>query len=338
MTEDFPNIRYGLIGHPVQGSGSPALFRAAYNGTWTYDLIDEEIAAYQEGEHEGVHTPPVVLIAPSWNPGNILDSCIDEMIGVLLEHGYRIVVRPHPEYTKRFRPKWEALIARHAETPEERLYFEKDFSSNSSILESDTIITDWSTVNLEFSFTTLKPSIFIDTPMKVNNPDWEELGIVPTDISIRNEIGRSLAPEALAELPDIIGDMLERGEEWADEISAVRARMIANPRFQRWALDLAEELGVPVQEAVRTGGATNGACHGLMRLSRVSNRLSGSTGLLRWALRPACRLRCTSSSKALAVSAMMGISRASCRSIARMVRVASRPSISGILTSIRIAS
>ena len=41
MTEDFPNIRYGLIGHPVQGSGSPALFRAAYNGTWTYDLIDE---------------------------------------------------------------------------------------------------------------------------------------------------------------------------------------------------------------------------------------------------------------------------------------------------------
>ncbi len=41
MTEDFPNIRYGLIGHPVQGSGSPALFRAAYNGTWPYDLIDE---------------------------------------------------------------------------------------------------------------------------------------------------------------------------------------------------------------------------------------------------------------------------------------------------------
>ena len=39
----------------------------------------------------------------------------------------------------------------------------------------------------------------------------------------------------------------------------IDARMITNPRFQRWALDLAEELGVPVQEAVRTGGATNGA-------------------------------------------------------------------------------
>ena len=37
------------------------------------------------------------------------------------------------------------------------------------------------------------------------------------------------------------------------------ARMITNPRFQRWALDLAQALQIPVQEAVRTGGATNGA-------------------------------------------------------------------------------
>ena len=35
--------------------------------------------------------------------------------------------------------------------------------------------------------------------------------------------------------------------------------MITNPRFQRYALDLAEELGIPVQESVRTGGSTNGA-------------------------------------------------------------------------------
>ena len=36
-------------------------------------------------------------------------------------------------------------------------------------------------------------------------------------------------------------------------------RMITNPRFQRYALDLAESLGIPVQAAVRLGGATNGA-------------------------------------------------------------------------------
>ena len=39
----------------------------------------------------------------------------------------------------------------------------------------------------------------------------------------------------------------------------IDARMITNPRYQRFALDLAEELGIPVQEGVRTGGSTNGA-------------------------------------------------------------------------------
>lgn len=39
----------------------------------------------------------------------------------------------------------------------------------------------------------------------------------------------------------------------------VDARMITNPRYQRFALDLAAELSIPVQESVRSGGSTNGA-------------------------------------------------------------------------------
>jgi putative aminopeptidase FrvX len=39
----------------------------------------------------------------------------------------------------------------------------------------------------------------------------------------------------------------------------IDARMITHPRFQRFALDLAERCGIPCQEAVRTGGSTNGA-------------------------------------------------------------------------------
>ena len=34
-------IKFGLIGHPLTGSGSPALFAKAYGGKWEYELIDE---------------------------------------------------------------------------------------------------------------------------------------------------------------------------------------------------------------------------------------------------------------------------------------------------------
>ncbi len=39
----------------------------------------------------------------------------------------------------------------------------------------------------------------------------------------------------------------------------IDARMITNPRYQRYALDLCKELNIPVQESVRKSGSTNGA-------------------------------------------------------------------------------
>ncbi|MDO5424989.1 MAG: M42 family peptidase [Eubacteriales bacterium] len=39
----------------------------------------------------------------------------------------------------------------------------------------------------------------------------------------------------------------------------IDARMITNPRYQRYALDMAKKKGIPVQSAVRSGGSTNGA-------------------------------------------------------------------------------
>ena len=34
--------KFALIGHPVAGSLSPVLIKAAYQGRYTYDLVDRE--------------------------------------------------------------------------------------------------------------------------------------------------------------------------------------------------------------------------------------------------------------------------------------------------------
>ncbi|MBO4365854.1 MAG: membrane protein insertase YidC [Eggerthellaceae bacterium] len=195
-----------------------------------YDLIDEEIAAYESlyGGEEHQNERPVVLIAPSWQEGNLLDSCFDELAGSLLGRGWRVVVRPHPEYTKRFRARWEALQARYASYGEEELYFERDFSSNSTIWTSDILVTDWSSVACEFAFSTLKPCIFVDTPMKVGNPEWKDLGLEPTDISLRNQIGVSFALENASRIGETVADMLEHGSDWQNVISDVRDTFIYN--------------------------------------------------------------------------------------------------------------
>lgn len=113
---------------------------------------------------------PTVLIAPSWQEDNILDLCADEAIRPLLGRGWRVVVRPHPEYTKRYRTRWEQLQARFADVPAEDLYFEQDFSSSDSILDADVLVTDWSSVFCEFALVAFKPCVFVDSPMKETTP------------------------------------------------------------------------------------------------------------------------------------------------------------------------
>lgn len=193
-----------------------------------YDLLDREIADYQAME-KVAHERPEILIAPTWNYDNILDSCIDDMLSQLLGHGYHVTVRPHPEYVKRYRSKLDALVARYSHVSNDELTFECDFSGHSSILGADVLVTDWSSVAAEFSFTTLKPSLFVDTTMKELNADWKQITPwLPADISIRNEIGVSVDPKDLSGLRAVVDDMVGNPGDWAGRIEAVRNRMIAN--------------------------------------------------------------------------------------------------------------
>lgn len=193
-----------------------------------YDLLDREIADY-EAMDKIVHERPEVLIAPTWNLDNILDSCIDDMLAQLLGHGYRVTVRPHPEYKKRYKARLDALVERYRDVSAEELTFELDFSGQSSILEADILVTDWSTIAEEFSFTTLKPCIFINTTMKVRNPEWQKLtSWLPMDISIRDEIGRSLEPNDLSSMRKVVEDMVQHPDRWSEEIRQVRERSIFN--------------------------------------------------------------------------------------------------------------
>ena len=193
-------------------------------------LLDKDIVRYQQLVDAGKagNEVPVVLVAPSWQEDNILDTCIDDMIEGLLPLDVKTIVRPHPEYTKRYGARWKALQARWEHVSEDKLYFEQDFSSDETIWTSDIIVTDWSSVFCEFSFSTGKPSVFIDTPMKVVNPDWQELGIEPTDISLRNRLGVSLAPDRAKELGAVVAEMIENQDAWHDKVLAVRDETVFN--------------------------------------------------------------------------------------------------------------
>ena len=133
-----------------------------------------------------------------------------------------------PEYLKRFRPRWEAILNRWQDLPQDELYFEKDIKSNATVFMSDILITDWSSVAYEFSFATKKPSVFVDTAMKMNNPDWEKIDVPQTDITLRNQVGRSFAQDDMAGVADCVAQMLAHQEDWRERISQITEQMVFN--------------------------------------------------------------------------------------------------------------
>ena len=192
-----------------------------------YGQLEKLYDAYQAMDKTPRETPQI-LIAPSWQTDNILDTCIDDVLKYLLGQGYRVIVRPHPEYKKRYRPRLDALVNRWQDYQGGDLVFETDFSGNDTIYGSDVVITDWSGTAYEFSLVTLRPSIFINTPPKINNPDYAKIGIEPLEFSLRSRVGVTIDPDKLDQLPGQVKQVLAQGERYESEILAIRNQYIAN--------------------------------------------------------------------------------------------------------------
>jgi len=194
-----------------------------------YAVYDQLIESYANISHSE-NKIPKILIAPSWQTDNILDLCIDDMLEVLLGKENQIVVRPHPQYIRLYPERMNALVERYSKhTTDGELVFELDFSSNQSIFLSDVLITDWSNIAFEFSYCTLKPCIFINTPMKVMNPNYEQYNLEMVDITLRDKVGISIDVDEITNLENAVTKLLLEKDSYKEDIKQVVEQYLYYP-------------------------------------------------------------------------------------------------------------
>ena len=150
-----------------------------------------------------------------------MDYCLDELLTPLLTTGYRVLLRPHPEYVKRFPDKMESIRQRYEDHLGPHFEIQTDYSKTASVYTADLVITDWSSIAQEFSYATKKPSLFINTPMKIMNAEYEKIPLIPLDISLRDQIGRSVGVEQLGSLPQLIEQLLSEQGAWQAQIEQI---------------------------------------------------------------------------------------------------------------------
>lgn len=191
-----------------------------------YVLLDDLFENYKPRQRVD-RDELLILVAPSHQPGNIFDDHLDRIVGLVRGKNRKIHLRPHPQYTRRFPAKMQAIDEKYKNDVD--VVVEMDFSKNSSIYDADILITDWSGIAYEYAFTTKRPVIFINTPMKVVNPEWEKIGITPTNISFRDMAGVSINTNELERLPALLNDIIANPDKFRQRIEEMLSKYFFNP-------------------------------------------------------------------------------------------------------------
>ncbi len=191
-----------------------------------YYRLERIYEAYQKysSEKSSSVTKETILIAPSWGAANLLESCGEHLVELLLEADYEVIVRPHPETVRRS-PDLIALFAsKFGNNPNFTL--ETSVATDDSLLRSDVLICDCSGVSLEYAFGTERPVLFLDVPLKIKNQRFRELGIEPLELSLRSEIGVVVPLEELDTVSQLISKLIASGVFYKRRVAKLRKQNV----------------------------------------------------------------------------------------------------------------
>ena len=167
-----------------------------------------------------------ILIAPSWGKQNLLESIGIELVKILLDAGYNVTVRPHPMTIKKSPKIIKQILEKFEENPD--FLLDTKTSSFEQLFSSYALITDWSGIGDEYAFVCERPVIYVDVPKKAYNKEYEKIGLVPFEISIRDKIGEIITVQNIETIPERIEFLYGTNNNFENKIQKIRNNSIFN--------------------------------------------------------------------------------------------------------------
>lgn len=191
-----------------------------------YYRLEKIYADHQhyQNSHPPQNTPPLVLIAPSGHTTNITATCGIELTGNLLAAGFQVVFRPHPMTIYKKPEQIRSLTKAYSTHPQ--FLLDVETVSEKYLHQADVMISDWSGVALEYAFGTERPVLFIDSPKRQQNPEFQRLGIPPAEIFLRDKIGQLIRLDEIPRAGHVIHEFLAHKDEYRDAIRALRTNFV----------------------------------------------------------------------------------------------------------------
>ncbi len=170
------------------------------------DVLSEHIKSIDTEENH----PFTVLVSPSWGDVGVLKKYGERLLDPLVDTGWRIIVRPHPQSRKSEADMLARLEARY----KDRKNLEWDYNRENiySLKKADIMISDFSGIIFDYTFLCDKPVMYVNADMDLRPYDAFDVGKELWQFAILKEMGIRLEEKDFATIKDVIQNASDSAE------------------------------------------------------------------------------------------------------------------------------
>ena len=145
-----------------------------------------------------------ILIAPSWNYNqkNFINENIEEIIQSVLNKGYTVRFRPHPEIFKRSMITINYIKEKFSN---EKFILDDTYENINAMQNAKCLITDSSGIAIEFVLLFKRPVLYFEDNEKIHNTEFEDYNdLITMDQNVKETFGYTFRKENIKDLNILI--------------------------------------------------------------------------------------------------------------------------------------
>ncbi|GGY14869.1 CDP-glycerol glycerophosphotransferase family protein [Paludibacterium paludis] len=158
-----------------------------------------------------------VLVAPTWGKNGLLSRYGARLVRPLLEAGYQVVLRPHPQSALSEPDLLKALKRELGDSP--LLEWDEHPDPLAAMAGADLLISDISGIVFDFAFLTEKPVLTVAFTPEKRGFEANDLPYEPWELRVLDEIGGKIGEEDL----ECLSALVERALSDSGRRASIRA-------------------------------------------------------------------------------------------------------------------
>ncbi|MBR1910813.1 MAG: CDP-glycerol glycerophosphotransferase family protein [Treponema sp.] len=162
------------------------------------DVLSERIKSIPQEE---THTF-TVLVSPSWGETALLKKYGERLLDPLVQTGWNIIVRPHPQSKKSEADMLEKLQNRYADNKNLEWDFERE--NIYAMKKADIMISDFSGIIFDYAFLCNKPIMYVNANLDLMPYDAWDLKKPLWQFEILKKMGIELKEEQFTDIKNVI--------------------------------------------------------------------------------------------------------------------------------------